>query len=122
MTTEQLLNLKYESEAGKQKLQKALRKIKPFAKDPVDEQIPMEKLEKVVYLYLTTYEVTMQWISFALFDGNSKPTYQASFKRADDHSWLGNVYGQTAYELWIKMAIKLFSDIKHLEIPRRESK
>ena len=118
MKTEQILNLDFRKEENKEIIQKVLRKIKPLSKCSVEEDIPLEKIEKVVKVLSNKYEITPQWVNMS-YRSNECNVYSVGVKTTTDHSWLGNVYGMCLYELFAKLAIKMYSEIRSGNIPER---
>ena len=109
MKTEDILNLDYRKEENQETIQRVLRKIKPLSKLSEDENIPFEKLEKLVGLYQNKYAIKIQYI-MPNYEGSI--IYSASLLRSDNFKWIGNVYGMCMYELFAKIAIKMYTEIK----------
>ena len=115
MKTEDILNLDYRKEENQESIQRVLRKIKPLSKFSDDENIPFEKLEKLIGLYQNKYAIKIQYI-IPNYEGSI--IYSASLLRSDNFKWIGNVYGMCMYELFAKIAIKMYTEIKK-GIPER---
>ena len=115
MKTEDILNLDYRKEENQEAIQRVLRKIKPLSKFSDDENIPFEKLEKLIGLYQNKYAIKIQYI-IPNYEGSI--IYSASLLRSDNFKWIGNVYGMCMYELFAKIAIKMYTEIKK-GIPER---
>ena len=115
MKTEDILNLDYRKEENQEAIQRVLRKIKPLSKFSDDENIPFEKLEKLIGLYQNKYAIKIQYI-MPNYEGSI--IYSASLLRSDNFKWMGNVYGMCMYELFAKIAIKMYTEIKK-GIPER---
>ena len=109
MKTEDILNLDYRKEENQEAIQRVLRKIKPLSKFSEDENIPFEKLEKLIGLYQNKYAIKIQYI-IPNYEGSI--IYSASLLRSDNFKWVGNVYGMCMYELFAKIAIKMYTEIK----------
>ena len=109
MKTEDILNLDYRKEENQEAIQRVLRKIKPLSKFSDDENIPFEKLEKLIGLYQNKYAIKIQYI-IPNYEGSI--IYSASLLRSDNFKWIGNVYGMCMYELFAKIAIKMCTEIK----------
>ena len=118
MKTEQILNLDFRKKENKKIIQKVLRKIKPLSKYSDEEDIPLEKIEKVVKVLANKYEITPQWLNMS-YRSNECSIYSIGIKTTTNHKWLGNVYGMCLYELFAKMAIKMYSEIRSGNIPER---
>lgn len=122
MKTEQILNLDYRKKETKEIIQKVLRKIKPLSKCSEEHDIPLEAIEKVVRIISQKYEIVPQWMVISLYE-SAINVYSISVKTADTHQWLGNVYGMCLYEVFAKLAIKMYSEVKQGNVGlRTESK
>lgn len=117
MKTEDILNLDCRKEESKEIIQKALKKIKPLSK--YSDEVPLEAIEKLIGVLTKKYSIRIQSINLSFVEENGSLYYSCSIKEDDEHQWLGNCYGITIYELLSKVAIKLYSDIKRLEISER---
>lgn len=111
MTTEQILNLNYTKEENQEKIQKVLRKIKPLSKYSDEELIPIEAIEKLIKVMCQKYEIAPQWMNMSFNDSNNT-LYSIGVKTTTKHEWLGNVYGMCLYEVFSKLAIKIYAEVK----------
>ena len=112
MKTEQILSLDYRKEETKEIIQKVLRKIKPLSKYSEEYgDIPLEAIEKLIRVLFQKYEITPQWMSMSLHE-SAVNVYTIGVKTTTDHRWLGNVSGMCLYEVFAKLAIKMYSEIK----------
>lgn len=118
MKTEDILNLDYRKEENKEIIQKVLRKIKPLSKYPEGEQIPIEAIEKVIRIMCKKYEISPQWLSMTFMESDYT-NYMVGVKTTTDHKWLGNAFGMCLYEVFAKLAIKIYSEIKSGKIELR---
>ena len=118
MKTEQILNLDYRKEESQEIIQKVLRKIKPLSKYSDESNIPIEAIEKLVRVLVQKYEITPQWMSMSYFEP-ILGIYSIGVKTATEHTWLGTVYGKCLYEVFAKLAIKMYSEVKSGKIPVR---
>lgn len=118
MKTEQILNLDYRKEESQEIIQKVLRKIKPLSKYPDESNVPIEAIEKLVRVLVQKYEITPQWMSMSYFEP-ILGIYSIGVKTTTDHKWLGTVYGMCLYEVFAKLAIKMYSEVKSGNIPVR---
>lgn len=114
MTTEQILALDMRVDGNREKLQKVLSKIKPFAKY---EKVPLEMIEKLIGKMCRKYNVRVQYMFITRNDDCDY--YTLSVKRDDTHEWIGSVYGITLYEVFAKLAVMLYALVKKGEIPER---
>lgn len=117
MKTEDILNLDCRKEESREIIQKALKRIKPLSK--YSDEIPLEAIEKLIGVLVKKYAITVQSINLCFIDEKRSLYYSCGIIENDEHQWLGNCYGITMYELLSKVAIKLYSDIKRLEISER---
>lgn len=118
MKTEQILNLDYRKKENQEIIQKALRKIKPFSKYSDKSNVPIEAIEKLIRVLVQKYEITPQWMTMWYFE----PTldiYSINVKTTTENEWLGTVYGMCLYEVFAKLAIKMYSEVKSGKIPVR---
>lgn len=111
MKTEQILNLDYTKEESKEIIQKVLRKIKPLSKFSEEEDIPLEAIEKLIRVLCQKYEITPQWMNMT-YNNSTLGIYSMGVKTTTTHEWIGNVYGMCLYEIFAKLAIKMYSEIK----------
>lgn len=118
MKTEQILNLDYIKEESQEIIQKVLRKIKPLSKYSDESNVPIEAIEKLVRVLVQKYEITPQWMSMSYFEP-ILGIYSIGVKTTTDHKWLGTVYGMCLYEVFAKLAIKMYSEVKSGNIPIR---
>ena len=117
MKTDDILNLDYRKEESQEIIQKVLRKIKPLSKYS-DENVPLEEIEKLIRVLCQKYEITPQWMTMS-FCEPILGIYSIGVKTTTDHKWLGNVYGICLYEIFAKLAIKMYSEVKFGKIPVR---
>lgn len=118
MKTEEILNLDYRKEESQEIIQKVLRKIKPLSKYSEEQDIPLEAIEKVIRILSQKYEIVPQWMVMSLYE-SAINVYSIGVKTSNDHEWLGNVYGMCLYEVFAKLAIKMYSEIKQGNIELR---
>ena len=118
MKTEEILNLDYRKEESQEIIQKVLRKIKPLSKYSEEQDIPLEAIEKVIRILSQKYEIVPQWMVMSLYESATN-VYSIGVKTSNDHEWLGNVYGMCLYEVFAKLAIKMYSEIKQGNIELR---
>ena len=115
MKTEQILNLDYRKKENKEIIQKVLRKIKPLSKYSDEVDVPIEAIEKLIHVLVQKYEILPQWMNMTYFEPIIG-IYSISIKTTTDHKSLGDEYGMCLYEVFAKLAIKMYSDIKSKNI------
>lgn len=117
MKTEDLLYLDCRKKENANIIQKALRRLKPFLNEPIDEEIELNKLEKLIKVLITKYDIQPQWITFNVVE--EKPYYTCSLKRSSNHSLLGTIYGASIYEVYAKILIKMHYEIKTENVKKK---
>lgn len=115
MTTKELLEADFRNDAQRRAVQKALLKMKPFSK--LCGEVPLEKLEKFVFLSQRKYLVYMGSIFVSV--ANDMPVYQVYFRNDKSMKEMGFVCGCSLYELMAKACIKIWSMIAKNEIEKR---
>lgn len=119
MKTEQILNLDYRKEENQEIIQKVLRQIKPLSKFSEENDVPLEAIERAIRVMVCKYEITPQWMHM-VYENPILGVYSIGVKTSDTHKWLGDVYGMCLYEVFAKLAIKIYSEVKSGNIPVRE--
>ena len=124
MTTEQLLNLKCDTDKNKQTLNKALFKVKPVSRMAEKllytktEQLPVEMLETIIHGLMKKYNIMMQAINPYYDEQKDIVFYTCSVQIIIEHGehktreWIGNTYGKTLWELYAKTIIFIVQKIK----------
>lgn len=122
MTTQQILNLNtIRNPEANEIIQKVLRKIKPLSKyEDMEEDIPLELVERVIHTIVSKYHVGVQWISHESRLSIPEVYWSISIKTTDTHKWLVSIQAATMYELLAKTAIKLYSLAKSDELTIRD--
>lgn len=118
MTTNEILDLDYRKKENRVKIQKALRMI-PQLSESGDGIIPLRELEKLVGSFCREYEVMIHYICPTYLPGECD-MLAASLKRTSDMEWLETVYSMCCYELFAKLSVKLYSDIKKGRYGKRD--
>lgn len=116
MKTEHILNLDYRKEENQEIIQKVLKKIKPLSK--YSEEVPLESIEKTIKVLTNKYDIMPQWMGMNYHEP-ILGIYSIGVKTATTHKWLGNVYGMCLYEVFAKLAIKMYSDVKTGKVKQR---
>lgn len=119
MKTNEILNLDYRKKESQEIIQKVLTKIKPLSKYS-GETVPLEAIEKLVCVLCQKYEIVPQWMMMS-FDEPIIGIYSIGVKTTTNHKWLGTVYGMCIYEVFAKLAIKMYSEVKSGNIPTKEA-
>lgn len=99
-------------------LHELLFKIPPLKKYEPDGEIPLEKLEKLMWLFDEKHGVQLQYI-MAIPQKASRNSnkmyecyYSCSIKNKHNQSWVGTVQGLTIYECYVKMVLLSYGYIR----------
>ena len=120
MKTEQILNLDYRKKESQEIIQKVLRKIKPLSKYSDESNVPIEAIEKLIRVLVQKYEITPQWMTMSYFEP-ILGIYSIGVKTTTEHEWLGTVYGTCLYEVFAKLAIKMYSEVRSGKVKKKEA-
>lgn len=108
MKTSEILAKRYDQ--NKDIFQTVLRKIKPLNNYPVNEDIPIELLEKLIATYEYKYSVQLDYIH-PLFMPNEARMYSAVVRNTDSRELYPTVYANSLYEVLCKVCILYYSEI-----------
>lgn len=113
MTTQELIDMDMTEQKNREIIYKMLYKLKPMQKLVANPQaIKMEHLEKVLQGLCSRYNYGVQTI-YPYFEEQKFVFYCASVTKKEDTTlWKGNVYGRTMHEVFAKLIIKVYSEIK----------
>lgn len=103
MKVKDILKSDMNYDSGNQIIQKALRKVKPFAKYPLDENIEIENLEKAILIYCNKYNLSLSFNYFI-----SSKRYHGYVHSEKHHNVLNAVYGSSVYEIYCKLVIAMY--------------
>lgn len=107
MTTKEIIELDYRSEANREKIQKALRAIKPLSKK--SSEVKIEDLEKALFILAKKYKIKINNIHA---DCGANDKYIVWSALISDDTF---VYAMSMYELLCKCTIKIYSLAKRRE-------
>ena len=119
MTTKELLNLDYRDKQNKQIIQKALLRIKPLSKFSDEEYVPFEAVEKLLHLIGSKYKVWVKDITLDSQVGDGYDVSRAHIIHEDNLETMEIVFGMCMYELFAKVVIFLWSEVKKEHLKRR---
>lgn len=121
MKTEYVLGLDYNEEESKSKIQKVLKQIKPLSKYSDEEDVPLVALEKLIRVVCNKYLVRIRNIQQDIWSNKNYNIWKCDVmvdgKMFDS---VGTVYGTSIYELFAKIAILMYSEIKKERLKVRE--
>lgn len=121
MKTQEILKLDCRKEEDKGVLKKALCNIKPLMKYAEYDEVPLEKIEKLIDVLTRKYEIKIGRIDMVAIQ-DEVTWYQVVVMRTDNLEHVGNCYGLTIYETLAKVAIKMYSDVKVNNIPTKKQR
>ena len=110
MTTNQLLNLDFSSQDNRKKLFKALRLIPPLAKIPEDEIEPYH-LEKALHIMCNKYNMFVH-IQQDPVSGDGYDIWSCQIYSTRTLNELGKIYGTTLFEVFVKVNIAVYSEVR----------
>lgn len=113
MKTSEILGMDYYREGNEKIFQKALRKIKPFRNIPMDENISMDFLEKLVSRYEHKYAIMINYIT-PVYLPKERCMYSVDFRGTEGGSRLSiypHIFSSTIYELYVKIALFYYNEI-----------
>lgn len=109
MTTYDILNLDYREKENVKKIQKVLLKIKPLMKFSDEEVIPIEALDKIIYLICKKYKVWVRSIMQSPKSSDYGNIWSCQIVDTDTLDTIQEIYGITIYEVFAKVVIYLWS-------------
>lgn len=112
MTTKDIMNLDYTDEKSKRIIQKVLKQIKPLSKYSDEEYIPLEYIEKAIKVMSSKYQVRVRSIWPDIWSNEKSNIWRAEVVNDSNLDNIGYAYGISIYELFAKVAILMYSEIK----------
>lgn len=114
-----LMKIRYDKGDNSKKFQKLLRKIKPFSKINMDEDIPLSKLEKLVRMYIIKYNLYIGSISENIIFDNYYSAWVGktvvSEKRGKENVFLNSIEAWSIYEVFVKICILFYWEVENDE-------
>lgn len=114
-----LMKIRYDKGDNSKKFQKLLRKIKPFSKIDMDEDIPLIKLEKLVRMYIIKYNLYIGSISENIVFDNYYSAWVGktvvSEKRGKENVFLNSIEAWSIYEVFVKICILFYWEVENDE-------
>lgn len=112
MTTKEVMNLDCRKEENRKIIQKVLRQIKPLSKYSDENDIPFEAIEKAVVVMVKKYSMRIKEFSPDVFSNENNLIWSATIVNDINFKTIDVVYGITLYEVFAKVAIRLYSEVK----------
>ena len=112
MTTKEVMNLDCRKEENCKIIQKVLRQIKPLSKFSDEKDIPFEAIEKAVTVMCKKYRMRVREFSSDVQANEKHTIWRATLIDETDYKIIEDVFGITLYEVFAKVAIRLYAEVK----------
>lgn len=112
MTTNEVMNLDCRKEENRRIIQKVLRQIKPLSKYSDECDIPFEAIEKAIVVMTKKYNMRVRSFTPDMFANDSHVIWSAMLINETNYKVIDQVHGITLYEVFAKVAIRLYSEVK----------
>lgn len=109
MTTNEILQLDCRKEENKQIIQKVLKKIGPLSKYSEEEQVPFEKVEKLVVVLSKKYNMYVRELMSDAWSNSNDIIWEATVIGGTKPVTIRPVCGLSLYEVFAKIAICMYS-------------
>lgn len=109
MTTNQIMELDCREEENKEIIQKVLKKIGPLSKYSEEEQVPFEKVEKLVTILSKRYNMRVRDFVPDVWSNSNESIWRATIIDDNNLRAIKLVYGLSVYEVFAKAAICMYS-------------
>lgn len=119
MTTNQIMNLDCRSAENQMVIQKVLRLVKPLAKFPMDEDIPIEALEKAIKVMCVKYNMRVRSITTDVYANEKGIVWRADIVDESCAKVMDGIFAISVYELLCKICIKMHSLVRLSRIEQR---
>lgn len=112
MTTKQIINLDYREEENQEIIQKVLRQIKPLSRYSDECEIPFSALEKAIVVMSKKYMMRINELVPDVWSNNDHTIWRAWLINETNLKTIDMVYGISLYEVFAKIAIRLYAEVK----------
>ena len=109
MTTNQILQLDCREERNIKIIQKVLKKIGPLSKYSGEEQVPFEKVEKLVTVLSKRYNIRVKDFIPDVWSNDNESIWMATIVDDNTLQTIKLVFGLSVYEVFAKAAICMYS-------------
>lgn len=109
MTTNQILQLDCREEQNREIIQKVLKEIGPLSKYSEEEQVPFEKVEKLVTVLSKRYNIRVRDFVPDVWSNNNESIWRATVINDTNLQTIKLVYGLSVYEVFAKAAIYMYT-------------
>lgn len=112
MTTNQVINLDCTEKKNQNIIQKVLRQIKPLSKYSDEEDIPFNAIEKAITVMCKKYTMKVNQLVPDMWANDEHTIWRAWLINDTNLKTIEMVYGITLYEVFAKVAIRLYAEVK----------
>ena len=112
MTTKEILNLDYRDEKNKKIIQKVLKQIKPLSKYSDEDDVPFSAVEKAITIMCKKYMMRVNQLVPDVWANNEHTIWRAWLINDTNLKTIDTVYGISLYEVFAKIAIRLYAEVK----------
>lgn len=112
MTTNQVINLDCREKENQEIIQKVLRQIKPLSRYSDEEDIPFNAIEKAITVMCKKYTMRVHSLTPDVWSSDEYTIWKAWLINDTNLKSIDTVYGITLYEVFAKIAIRLYAEVK----------
>lgn len=112
MTTNQVIQLDCTKQENQEIIQNVLRKIKPLSKCPEGLDVPFGKIEKAIVVMSKKYSMRVRDFVPDVWSNNSNTIWRATVIDDTTLQTISLVYGLTLYEVFAKVAIVMYAQVR----------
>ena len=112
MTTNEIINLDYREKKNQEIIQKVLRQIKPLSKYSDECDIPFSAIEKAITVICKKYCMRVNQLTPDIWSNDEHTIWRAWIINDINLKTIDTVYGITLYEIFAKIAIRLYAEVK----------
>lgn len=110
MEVSKLLELDFRDEENRKEIQKELRSIKPLSKCPDGKDVPMELIEKLVYVLYRKYHLFVRELTPDMDSNSDAVVWRAVVGNGDTLKIVRRIWGLSLYEVMAKIAICMMAE------------
>lgn len=112
MTTKEIMNLDCREKENQEIIQRVLRQIKPLSKYSDECEIPFGAIEKAITVMCKKYTMRVNQLVPDVWASNEHTIWRAWLVNDTNLKTIDTVFGITLYEVFAKIAIRLYTEVK----------
>lgn len=112
MTTKDIINLDYREKKNQEIIQKVLRQIKPLSRYSDEYDIPFEAIEKAITVMCKKYLMRVRDFTPDVWSNDEHTIWRACLIDETTLKTIDMVFGITLYEVFAKVAIRLYAEVR----------